>query len=174
MRDTPRYITQKTKTMDTKKTYYYNVANGVTPADHDIKYSTDWCEGEGGNHYVSTARLEISNGKALSDYIESPEGHYVEGLSSWTEIHDYLIDLVQAMLVELGRRVSGQDRGVGQLTAVITDEYADGSIDYFADYYVATGEVVLNVAGYGFARGKVATQEALDQMLCVTADDFDF
>ena len=78
------------------------------------------------------------------------------------------------MLVELGRRVSGQDRGVGQLTAVITDEYTDGSIDYFADYYVATGEVVLNVAGYGFARGKVATREALDQMLCVTSDDFDF
>lgn len=160
--------------MDAKKTYYYNVANGVTPADHDIKYSTDWCEGEGGNYLVSTARLEIINSKALSDYIEYPDGHYVEGLSSWSEIHDYLIDLVQAMLVELGRRVSGQDRGVGQLSAVITDEYADGSIDYFADYYVATGEVVLNVAGYGFARGKVATQEALDQMLCVTADDFNF
>lgn len=31
--------------MDTKKTYYYNVKGGVTPADHDIKHNVKTSNG---------------------------------------------------------------------------------------------------------------------------------
>lgn len=70
----------KTKKMETKKTYYFNAVNGVTPADHDIAYNINWCDGEGGNYNIASARLEINNAKSYGEYLEDISGHYVEGV----------------------------------------------------------------------------------------------
>ena len=155
--------------MDTKKTYYYNVKGGVTPADHDIKHDINWCDGEGAGYDIASARLEISNPKAYDEYLEDVSGHYVEGVSSWHEAHDYLIDLVQAMLAELMAKSYGPAIAPGQMSAVIEERYADGTlIIYSADYYVSDNAVSVQVEGYGRAKGNVVSDEALRQMVCVT------
>ena len=160
--------------METKKTYYFNAVNGVTPADHEITYDVNWCDGEGGNYNIASARLEIENGKSYSEYLEDISGHYVEGVKNWDEAHEYLVDLVQAMLLELGAKRYGMDAEIGQLSAYICENYSDGTmIEYSADYYVNDGSIVLFVEGYGDAKGKTLNREALAQMLNVSPDDFE-
>lgn len=160
--------------METKKTYYFNAVNGVTPADHDIAYDINWCWGEGGNYNIASARLEINNPKAYDDYLEDISGHYVECVKSWDEAHEFLVDLVQAMLLELGAKKYGMDAEIGQLSAHICESYKDGTmIEYSADYYVNDGSITLFVDGYGKAEGKTLNREALAQMLNVSPDDFE-
>lgn len=149
------------------KTYYYNAKGGVTPADHDIKHDINWCDGEG--YGITSARLEISNPKTYDDYLTDISGHYVEGVNSWHEAHDYLIDLVQAMLAELMAKSYGPAIDPGQMSAVIEERYADGTlIIYSADYYVIDNAVSVQVVGYGRAEGNVMSCEGLKQMVCVT------
>lgn len=157
-----------------RNTYYFNAVNGVTPADHDIAYDINWCWGEGGNYNIASARLEIENGKSYNEYLEDISGHYVEGVKSWDEAHEYLVDLVQAMLLELGSKRYGMDAEIGQLSAYICENYGDGTmIEYSADYYVNDGSIVLFVEGYGEAKGKTLNREALAQMLNVSPEDIE-
>lgn len=151
------------------KTYYYNVKGGVTPADHDIKHAVKWCCGDSFDYDIASARLEISNPKAYDEYLEDISGHYVEGVSSWHEAHDYLIDLIQAMLAELMAKSYGPAIAPGQMSAVIEEHYADGTlVIYSADYYVSDNAVSVQVEGYGRAEGNVMSREGLMQMICVT------
>ena len=160
--------------METKKTYYFNAVNGVTPADHEITYDVNWCDGEGGNYNIASARLEIENGKSYSEYLEDISGHYVEGVKNWDEAHEYLVDLVQAMLLELGSKKYGMESEIGQLSAYICENYSDGTmIEYSADYYVNDGSIVLFVEGYGDAKGKTLNREALEQMQNVSPEDIE-
>lgn len=151
------------------KTYYYNVKGGVTPADHDIAYDINWCWGEGGNHNISSARLEINNAKSYSEYLEDISGHYVEGVADIHEAHDYLIDLVQAMLAELMAKSYGPAIDLGVMSASIEERYADGTlVVYSAYYYVSDNDISVHVDAYGRAEGNVVSGEALRQMVCVT------
>ena len=155
--------------MDTKKTYYYNVKGGVTPADHDIKYDVKWFCGEGADYDVASARLEISNPKAYDDYLTDISGHYVEGVADIHEAHDYLIDLVQAMLAELMAKSYGPAIDLGVMSAIIEERYADGTlVVYSAYYYVSDNDISVHVDAYGRAKGNVVSDEALRQMVCVT------
>lgn len=154
------------------KTYYYNVVGGVRPSDHDITYSRDWCDGEVADYYIAQARLEVKNPKTFGEYQESPNGHYIEGVNTWADAHDTLVDLVQAMLVECVGKY-GIDPEIGQYNAYIEDTYKDCSIEYSAEYYARDG--VINITVYTWhnnpAHGKILSQEALDQMLCISVDD---
>ena len=155
--------------MDTKKTYYYNVKGGVTPADHDIKHDINWCDGDSFGYDIASARLEINNGKSYSEYLEDISGHYVEGVNSWHEAHDYLIDLVQALLAELMAKSYGPAIDLGVMSAVIEECYADGTlIIYSAYYYVSDNDISVHVDAYGRAEGNVVSREGLMQMICVT------
>lgn len=151
------------------KTYYYNVKGGVTPADHDIKYDVKWCCGEGADYDVASAYLEINNPKAYDDYLTDISGHYVEGVADIHEAHDYLIDLVQAMLAELMAKSYGPAIDLGVMSAVIEECYADGTlVVYSAYYYVSDNDISVHVDAYGRAEGNVVSNEALRQMVCVT------
>ncbi len=155
--------------MDAKKTYYYNVKGGVTPADHDIKYDVKWLCGEGADYDIASARLEISNPKAYDDYLTDISGHYVEGVADIHEAHDYLIDLAQAMLAELMAKSYGPDLDVKHMYAMINEDYADGlGVVYSANYYADTNSISVHVDTYGRAKGNVVSDEALRQMVCVT------
>ena len=155
--------------MDTKKTYYYNVKGGVTPADHDIKHDVKWFCGEGADYDVASAYLEFANPKAYDDYLTDISGHYVEGVADIHEAHDYLIDLVQAMLAELMAKSYGPALDVKHMYAMINEDYADGSgVVYSANYYVDTNSISVHVDTYGRAKGNVVSEEALQQMICIT------
>lgn len=155
--------------MDTKKTYYYNVKGGVTPADHDIKHAVKWCCGDSFDYDIASARLEISNPKAYDDYLTDISGHYVEGVADIHEAHDYLIDLVQAMLAELMAKSYGPAIDLGVMSATIDERYADGTlVVYSANYYADTNSISVHVDTYGRAKGNVVSDEALRQMVCIT------
>lgn len=155
--------------MDAKKTYYYNVKGGVTPADHDIKHAVNWCDGDSFGYDIASARLEISNPKAYDDYLTDISGHYVEGVADIHEAHDYLIDLVQAMLAELMAKSYGPAIDLGVMSATIDERYADGTlVVYSAYYYISDGDISVHVDAYGRAEGNVVSAEALRQMVCVT------
>ena len=155
--------------MDTKKTYYYNTKGGVTPESHDIKSGIEWCDGEGAGYHIASARLEISNPKTYSEYLKGISDHYVKGVADLHEAHIYLIDLVQAMLAELMAESYEPDIAPGQMSAVIEDSYADGTlVVYTADYYISDSDISVHVDAYGRAKGNVISREGLKQMVCVT------
>lgn len=155
--------------MDAKKTYYYNTKGGVTPADHDIKHAINWCDGEGSGYHIPSARLEISNPKTYSEYLKGFSGHYVKSVADLHEAHIYLIDLVQAMLAELMATNYGPAITPGQMSAVIEDSYADGTlVVYTADYYAHNKSINVHVDGYGQADGDVMDGEALKSLVRVT------
>lgn len=154
-------------------TYYYNVPSGVTPADHDIKYSHSVLVKDPniGNYLSGLASLEIHNPKTVAEYLEDITGHYVEGVDSWHTAHDYLIDLAQAMMVELVNRDMGVVRPQSYMS-VIYESYADGaSITYCVGYDAKDGSVRLVVKASDSISDKVMTREGLDQMLSISADD---
>ena len=155
--------------MGTKKTYYYNTKGGVTPELHDIKYGIEWCDGEGAGYHIASARLEISNPKTYSEYLKGISDHYVKGVADLHEAHIYLIDLVQAMLAELMAESYEPAIVPGQMSAVIEDSYADGTlVVYTADYYTNDNSINIHVEGYGQADGDVMDGEALKSLVCVT------
>lgn len=154
-------------------TYYYNVPAGVTPANHDIEYDYHvpvMCSE--GDYIAATARLEISNPKTAADYLEDISGHYVEGVKDWYEAHDYLIDLAQATMVELVRGANSWCEAK-EYTVVINESYAgDDYIDYCVDYHPEEGEVYISISGVSdYLKDKVASREALDQMINISADE---
>lgn len=155
--------------MDAKKTYYYNVKGGVTPADHDIKHAVKWCWGDSFDYDIASARLEINNPKAYDDHLTDISGHYVEGVADIHEAHDYLIDLVQAMLAELMAKSYGPAIDLGVMSAIIEERYADGTlVVYSAYYYISDNDISVHVDAYGRAEGNVVSDEALRQMVCIT------
>lgn len=155
-----------------KKTYYYNVKGGVTPADHDIKYDlfVPVSDADLGDYYRGVARLEIENAKSFDEYLEDISGHYVEGVGSWQEAHDYLVDLLQAMMVELvGRTPVERPK---EYSAIINESYADGTfIDYNIDFYPEDGTVAIFIDSSKKIEDKVLSREALYQMLSIRAED---
>ena len=132
--------------METKKTYYYNFVDGVTPADHNVHYDRNELvtDADLGNYRRGVARLEIENPKPFSEYLEDVSGHYVEGVNSWQTAHEYLVDLLQAMMVELVKG-TGMDRPK-EYTAIINESYADGSyIDYCMYYYTEDRSLKISI-----------------------------
>lgn len=151
--------------MGTKKTYYYNTEGGVTPEMYDIKYDINWCDGEGAGYHIASARFEINNPKAYSEYLKSFRDMAFQTFTK----HIYLIDLVQAMLAELMAKSYGPAIAPGQMSAVIENSYADGTlVVYSADYYVEDNSINIHVEGYGQAKGEVINGEALKSLVCVT------
>ena len=154
-------------------TYYYNVPSGVTPADHNIEYShsVPVTDPKIGRYNSGLAVLVIHNPKSLSEYLEDITGHYIEGVDSWHTAHEYLIDLVQAMMVELVNRDLGVSRPQSYMS-IIDEYYADGaSITYCVGYDAKDGSVRLVVKASDSISDKVMTREGLDQMLSISADD---
>ena len=157
---------------ETKNTYHYNVLGGVTPADHNIQYDLDVIvsDTDRGDYHRGVARLEIENKKTFSEYLEDISGHYVEGVDSWQTAHDYLVDLLQAMMVELVKRTGIEPPK--EYTAIINESYADGAyIDYYMDYDPEDGYVRIGLDASKEIEGKVLSHDALEQMLSVRAED---
>ena len=156
-----------------RNTYYYNVPAGVTPADHNVQY--DYCKVVSdaylGNYHMAEARLEVENPKSLNEYLEDITGHYVEGVDNWNSAHEHLVDLAQAMLVELARSTPSF-HNVKEYAAVINESYADGSfIDYSVSYWPEDRVVSIDLTTSNSLKDKVLSREALDQMLSISADD---
>lgn len=159
-------------TTNEKKTYHYNVLGGVTPADHNISYdhSVVVTDADLGSYNRGVARLEIENAKSFNEYLEDISGHYVEGVDSWQTAHEYLVDLLQAMMVELVKG-TGMERPK-EYTAIINESYADGTfIDYWMDYDPEDGSVRIGLDTSKSIEDKVLSGEALQQMLSVRAED---
>ena len=159
-------------TTNEKKTYHYNVLGGVTPADHNIQYDLDVIvsDTDRGDYHRGVARLEIENQKSFDEYLEDISGHYVEGVNSWQEAHEYLVDLLQAMMVELVDRAGIEPPK--EYTAIINESYADGAyIDYYIDYDPEDGCVRIGRDASKEIEDKVLSREALQQMLCIRAED---
>ena len=157
---------------ETKNTYHYNVLGGVTPADHNIQYDLDVIvsDTDRGDYHRGVARLEIENKKSFSEYLEDVSGHYVEGVDSWQTAHDYLVDLLQAMMVELVKRTGIEPPK--EYTAIINESYADGTfIDYWMDYDPEDGSVQIGLTTPKEIKDKVLSRDALKQMLSVRAED---
>ena len=158
--------------METKKTYYYNVLGGVTPADHNVHYDRDELvtDADLGNYRRGVARLEIENPKSFNEYLENVSGHYVEGVNSWQTAHEYLVDLLQAMMVELVKG-TGMERPK-EYTAIINESYADGTyIDYCMYYYPEDGRLQISIDASKSIEGNVLNGEALQQMLSFRGED---
>lgn len=156
----------------TNDTYYLNVTQGVTPSDHNVKYDIDKTVSDSdlGDYSVAEARLEIENPKSLGEYLEDITGHYVEGVDSWREAHKYLVDLVQAMLIELVRNTPSFS-DAKEFSAVINESYADGSfIDYSADYYPEDGEVYIHLEASNNLKGIALSNKELEEMV-INVDD---
>lgn len=161
--------------MDTNKTirntYYYNVAEGVTPADHDVKYDyyvPVMCTE--GDYIKATARLEIEHTKTVAEYLEDITGHYVEGVDGWGSAHEYLIDLVQGMAEELVRNTPTCSN-VKEYSAVIEETFADGTyIIYCVDIDVEDFDQQLYIDCSDSLRDYVADREALKQMININAE----
>ena len=152
-------------------TYYYNVASGVTPANHNIVYDYDvLVSSDNGDYKKAVARLEVENPKPFGDYLEDATGHYVEGVDSWQDAHDHLIDLVQAMAEELVRNTPvGCD--VKEYTAIINESYADGTyIDYCVDIYIDELSQNLSIDCSAELEDKVAGEYTLRQMMNLNAE----
>lgn len=159
-------------TTNEKKTYHYNVLGGVTPADHNIQYDLDVIvsDTDRGDYHRGVARLEIENQKSFNEYLEDISGHYVEGVGSWQEAHEYLVDLLQAMMVELVDRAGIEPPK--EYTAIINESYADGAyIDYYIDYDPEDGCVRIGRDASKEIEDKVLSREALQQMLSIRAED---
>lgn len=159
-------------TTNEKKTYHYNVLGGVTPADHNIRYDLDVIvsDTDRGDYHRGVARLEIENQKSFDEYLEDISGHYVEGVNSWQEAHEYLVDLLQAMMVELVDRAGIEPPK--EYTAIINESYADGAyIDYYIDYDPEDGCVRIGLDASKEIEDKVLSREALQQMLSIRAED---
>lgn len=159
-------------TTNEKKTYHYNVLGGVTPADHNIQYDLDVIvsDTDRGDYHRGVARLEIENQKSFDEYLEDISGHYVEGVNSWQEAHEYLVDLLQAMMVELVDRAGIEPPK--EYTAIINESYADGAyIDYYIDYDPEDGCVRIGLDASKEIEDKVLSREALQQMLSIRAED---
>ena len=159
-------------TTNEKKTYHYNVLGGVTPADHNIQYDLDVIvsDTDRGDYHRGVARLEIENAKSFNEYLEDISGHYVEGVGSWQEAHEYLVDLLQAMMVELVDRAGIEPPK--EYTAIINESYADGAyIDYYIDYDPEDGCVRIGRDASKEIEDKVLSREALQQMLSIRAED---
>lgn len=156
-----------------RNTYYYNATTGVTPADHDVQYSyyvPVSCTGEP-DYDMATARLEIDQTKTVSEYLEDPTGHYVEGVDSWHSAHEYLIDLVQGMAEELVRNTPGIDE-IKEYTAVIEESYPDGTyIVYSASIWTDKLDQHLYIDCSDTLRDYVADSEALKQMININAEE---
>ena len=156
-----------------RNTYYYNVAEGVTPADHNVQY--DYCklvsDADLGDYHMAEARLEVENPKSLNEYLEDITGHYVEGVDSWNSAHEYLVDLAQGMLVELARSTPSF-HDVKEYAAVINESYADGSfIDYSVSYWPEDGVVYIDLTTSNNLKDKVLSREALDQMINISSEE---
>ena len=159
-------------TTNEKKTYHYNVLGGVTPADHNIQYDLDVIvsDTDRGDYHRGVARLEIENAKSFNEYLEDISGHYVEGVGSWQEAHEYLVDLLQAMMVELVDRAGIEPPK--EYTDIINESYADGAyIDYYIDYDPEDGCVRIGRDASKEIEDKVLSREALQQMLSIRAED---
>lgn len=159
-------------TTNEKKTYHYNVLGGVTPADHNIQYDLDVIvsDTDRGDYHRGVARLEIENQKSFDEYLEDISGHYVEGVNSWQEAHEYLVDLLQAMMVELVDRAGIEPPK--EYTAIINESYADGAyIDYYIDYDPEDGCIRIGLDASKEIEDKVLSREALQQMLSIRAED---
>lgn len=159
-------------TTNEKKTYHYNVLGGVTPADHNIQYDLDVIvsDTDRGDYHRGVARLEIENKKSFDEYLEDISGHYVEGVDSWQTAHEYLVDLLQAMMVELVKRTGIEPPK--EYTAIINESYADGTfIDYWMDYDPEDGSVQIGLDPAKEIKDKVLSRDALKQMLSVRAED---
>lgn len=159
-------------TTNEKKTYHYNVLGGVTPADHNIQYDLDVIvsDTDRGDYHRGVARLEIENQKSFDEYLKDISGHYVEGVNSWQEAHEYLVDLLQAMMVELVDRAGIEPPK--EYTAIINESYADGAyIDYYIDYDPEDGCVRIGLDASKEIEDKVLSREALQQMLSIRAED---
>ena len=155
-----------------RNTYHYNVLGGVTPADHNVHYDRNELvtDADLGNYRRGVARLEIENPKSFNEYLEDVSGHYVEGVNSWQTAHEYLVDLLQAMMVELVTG-TGIDRPK-EYTAIINESYADGTyIDYCMDYYPEDGSLQISIDASKSIEDKVLSAEALQQMLSVRGED---
>lgn len=153
-------------------TYYFNSQEGVTPADHNVKYDYDKAVSDTfyGDYDMAEARLEIENPKPLNEYLEDITGHYVEGVSNWQEAHKYLVDLVQGMLIELVRNTPSFT-DAKEFSAVINESYADGSfIDYSADYYPEDGEVYIHLEASNNLKGIALSNKELEEMV-INVDD---
>ena len=160
--------------METTKrnTYYYNSPKGVTPADHDVKY--DYCktvsDADLGDYDVAEARLEIKNAKTVAEYLDDIAGHYVEGVKSWDDAHEYLIDLVQGMVEELVRNTPTFN-DIKEFNAVIEEEYADGYVVYSASVWMDKFDQQLYIDCSKNLIDHVASREALNQMIQITAEE---
>lgn len=152
-------------------TYYYNVASGVTPANHNIVYDYDvLVSSDNGDYKKAVARLEVENPKPFGDYLEDATGHYVEGVDSWQDAHDHLIDLVQAMAEELVRNTPA-GCNVKEYTAIINESYADGTyIDYVVDLDMDTFDERLYIDCSDSLEGEVADEETLRQLINIGAE----
>ena len=156
----------------TQNTYHFNSPKGVTPSEHDIKYDLNVpvSDTDLGNYYRGVARLEIENKKSFDEYLDDISGHYVEGVSSWQEAHEYLVDLLQAMMVELVNMV-GHD-SPREYTAIINESYADGTfIDYWMDYYPEDGSVQIGLDVPREIKDNVLREEDLERMLHIKGED---
>ena len=168
----------KNKTIEmiktTHNTYHFNVPEGVTPSDHDIQYDYKTVsDADLGDYYMAEARLEVTNPKSLDEYLEDITGHYVEGVNDWNSAHEYLVDLVQAMLVELVRNTPSF-HDVKEYDAVINESYSDGSfIDYSVSYWPENRTVNIDLTASNNLEGKALSSAALDQLLSISVDDLE-
>jgi hypothetical protein len=156
-------------------TYYFNSKEGVIPADHAVKYDYDKAVSDTfyGDYDMAEARLEIENPKSLDEYLENIEGHYIEGVSNWQEAHKYLIDLVQAMLVELVKTTPSFNN-VREYSAVINESYADGSfVDYSVSYWPENEEINIYLEASNNLKGIALSRSELDKMLMIEAVDLE-
>lgn len=155
-----------------RNTYHFNVPEGVTPSDHDVQYDYKVVsDADLGDYYMAEARLEINNPKSLDEYLEDITEHYVEGVDSWESAHKYLVDLAQAMLVELVRNTPSFN-DVKEYSAVINEIYADGSfIDYSVSYWPEDKTMNIDLIASNNLKDKALSSSALDQMLSISADD---
>lgn len=163
-----------------RNTYYYNLVGGVTPADNDVKYDYHVVvSGDEGDYEKAVARLEIENAGTVADYIKASEeegtpwGYYVEGVKSWYEGHQYLIDLVQGMMEELVRNTPARCKAK-EYTAVINESYSDGTyIDYILDVDLDTFDENLYIYCDESLEGEVADRETLKQLINISAESLD-
>ena len=154
------------------KTYYYNFVGGVTPAEIDgIEYDYDVSViSSEGNYTKAVARLEINNNKSVAEYQEDLWGYFVEGVDSWYKGHQYLIDLVQAMLEELVRKTPVGCE-VREYTAVINEIYSDGTfIDYVIDIDLNTFDENLYLECSEILAGEITDQATLSQLINIKAE----
>ena len=160
-----------------RNTYCYNFVGGVTPADNDVEYDYHVVVSDDkGDYTKAVARLEIENAGTVADYIKASEeegnpwGYYVEGVKSWHEGHQYLIDLVQGMMEELVRNTPA-GCNVKEYTAVINESYADGTyIDYILDVDLDAFDEHLYIYCSESLEEEVADEYTLRQLINVRAE----